>query len=251
MTEHNSGNRFEDPHNSGDKNPGSQIPSDGRVNGDGGWVSHPPAQWTPAPRVDYPDSTAGPGTPLEHQAESSPQTRNSSWYSPRRLLRDLIIPLVFAFALAMIVQATVAKPYQIPSPSMYPTIQVFDRILANRLIYRFHGVQRGDVIVFRPPVAIDPETPYVKRVAGLPGETVEIRGGKTIVNGEEFVVEKAANPSYTRPAEVVPEGMLFVLGDNRNESQDSHIWGYVPVDNVIGRADVIYWPPEHMQTLGN
>ncbi|MFA5809636.1 MAG: signal peptidase I [Thermoleophilia bacterium] len=200
--------------------------------------------------MDFPDSTAGMGTPQEHHAESSTQARNSSWYFPRRIFRDLVIPLAFAFALAMFVQATVAKPYQIPSPSMYPTIQVFDRILANRLIYRFHGVQHGDVIVFKPPVAIDPETPYVKRVAGLPGDTVEIRGGKTIVNGEEFVVAKAASPNYTRPAEVVPEGMLFVLGDNRNESQDSHIWGYVPVDNVIGRADVIYWPPEHMQQLG-
>jgi signal peptidase I len=134
---------------------------------------------------------------------------------------------------------------------MLPTIQLQDRILANRLIYRLHSVERGDVIVFMPPEAIDPETPYVKRVIGLPGDTVEVKQGKTFVNGEEYLVPTASIPTYSRPKETVPEGMLFVLGDNRNESSDSHIWGYVPQDNVIGRADIVYWPPKNLHLLGN
>lgn len=134
---------------------------------------------------------------------------------------------------------------------MLPTIQLQDRILANRIIYRFHGIERGDVVVFQPPEGVDQRTPYVKRVIGLPGDTVEVRGGVTLVNGQEFVVPNAAIPSYVKPAAKVPDGQLFVLGDNRNESSDSHIWGYVPVDNVIGRAEVIYWPVKDMQLLGN
>lgn len=161
------------------------------------------------------------------------------------------MPLAVAFGIAMFAQATIAKPYQIPSGSMLPTIQLYDRILANRLIYHVHPVERGDIVVFKPPLNVDSETPYVKRVVGLPGDTVAIRNGQILVNGEEYVVASADNPSYIKPAEIVPEGMLFVLGDNRNQSSDSHIWGYVPLENVIGRADLIYWPPRHIQWLGN
>ncbi len=172
------------------------------------------------------------------------------FYWSLKILRDVILPLIIAFVVAMFAQATVAKPYQIPSGSMLPTIQLQDRILANRLVYRLHGVEHGDVIVFQPPAGVEQGTPYVKRVIGLPGDTVEIRNGKTKVNGEDFEVASASTPTYTRSRETVPDGMLFVLGDNRNESSDSHIWGYVPVDNIIGRADVVYWPPKDMRLLG-
>ncbi len=167
----------------------------------------------------------------------------------RRLVRDVFIPLVMAVLLALVFQATVAKPYQIPSGSMLPTIQISDRILADRLVYHFYSVQRGDVIVFNPPAGVDSDTPFVKRVIGLPGDTVEVRGGKVLVNGQEFDVAGATTPTYVMPAEKVPDGQLFVLGDNRNESYDSHRWGFVSKDNVIGRADLIYWPPDHIGTF--
>ena len=169
----------------------------------------------------------------------------------RFALTNAVIPLTLAFAIAMFLQATIAKPYQIPSGSMLPTIQLNDRILANRIIYHFHGINRGDVVVFQPPDGLDNSIPYVKRVIGLPGDTIEIRGGRVLVNGEEMIIPQAANPNYTRAKDTVPDGQLFVLGDNRNESSDSHIWGYVPEENVIGRADVIYWPPPHVQWLGH
>jgi len=184
------------------------------------------------------------------EARSVTPSRRRRIFSLRTLLRDVVFPLIIAFIVAMFAQATLAKPYQIPSGSMLPSIQLQDRILANRFVYRLHGVERGDVIVFTPPAGVDQSTPYVKRVIGLPGDTVQVISGKTLVNGEEFVVPPATTPTYTRRAEVVPEGMLFVLGDNRNESSDSHIWGFVPEENIIGRADVVYWPPNDIRLLG-
>jgi len=193
------------------------------------------------PAVAPPVSETGPAEPR----------RRRRIFTLRTLTRDVVLPLIIAFTVAMFAQATLAKPYQIPSGSMLPTIQLQDRILADRFIYRIKSIERGDVIVFTPPAGVDQSTPYVKRVIGLGGDTVEVRNGKTYVNGEEFPVPSAVTPTYTRKAETVPEGMLFVLGDNRNESSDSHIWGYVPEENVIGRADIVYWPPKNIHLLGN
>lgn len=233
------------------------------------WVTPPPDGWDDDYGWGYkPDTAASDGPadadrapladpaqtrsrdPFQTQAETQPQQK-PALLSMRKILRDVVFPLLVAFVVAMFAQATVAKPYQIPSGSMLPTIQLEDRILANRVVYRLHSVERGDVIVFMPPASVNSETPYVKRVVGLPGDRVEVKHGKTYVNDEEFVVPTASSPTYTRAAETVPDGMLFVLGDNRNESQDSHIWGYVPMDNVIGRADIVYWPPRNLHLLGN
>lgn len=195
------------------------------------------------------------GPPQEHpylnnQPTAAPAEKRSR-FTFGRILRDIVIPLVIAFAVAMFVQATVAKPYKIPSGSMLPTIKLGDRVIANRLVYHYKDIERGDVVVFEPPKTEMAEQgiPFIKRVVGLPGDTVEVIHGKTLVNGEEFIVQDSDVPSYTRPAEVVPEGQLFVLGDNRDQSSDSHIWGYVPIDNIIGRVEFIYWPPGHMSFI--
>jgi signal peptidase I len=218
---------------------------------DGGWVAPPLPEWE--------QSAAG----AEHGArEYRPAGETPAYggveverphrFTLKKLVRDVFIPLVVAFAVAMIFQATVAKPYKIPSGSMLPTIQLGDRILANRVVYRYKDIQRGDVVVFQPPsehAGGDPGVPFVKRVVGLPGDTVEVRNGRTLVNGEVFEVSDAVTPTYTQRPETVPDGQLFVLGDNRNESSDSHIWGYVPIENVIGRVELIYWPPQHMKLM--
>ncbi|MDO8736975.1 MAG: signal peptidase I [Thermoleophilia bacterium] len=226
------------------------------------WVTPPPEGWVDGFGGGYSSDVTPPGIspeapspvrprePLRSQPAAQPQER-APIFSVRKILRDVVFPLLIAFVVAMFAKATVAKPYQIPSGSMLPTIQLQDRILANRLVYRLHSVERGDVIVFMPPAIVDQSTPYVKRVVGLPGDRVEVIHGTTLVNGEEQVVPTASTPTYTRQAETVPDGMLFVLGDNRNESSDSHIWGYVPVDNVIGRADIVYWPPKNLHLLGD
>lgn len=209
----------------------------------GRWYYPPPAGYGPAEYGLAGSEEPAAGVPAE------PGGRRGRRIA-RRLLRELVIPLAVAFVVALVAQATVAKPYQIPSGSMLPTIQIHDRIIANRLVYHFSSIQRGDIIVFEPPESLDPETPFVKRVVGLPGDTVEIRGGEVLINGEPFEAGMATKPSYTMNEETVPEGMLFVLGDNRNESYDSHRWGFVPADNVIGRAEIVYWPLDHLSLLG-
>jgi signal peptidase I len=184
----------------------------------------------------------------------------------RRTIKDILLPVAVAIGLAFVIQAAVAKPYEIPTESMVPTIQAHDRIIANRLIYRFRDIERGDIIVFDPPQAAvrtcgaagGGNIPYVKRVIGLPGDTVEVRpGGPTLVNGKPFAVEDALTPDYRMPPTTVPPDRLLVLGDNRSRSCDSHQWSdeqgapapFVPEDNVIGQAEIIYWPPKHLSFL--
>jgi signal peptidase I len=179
----------------------------------------------------------------------------------RRVVKDVILPVAVAIALAFVIQASVAKPYEIPTESMKPTIVANDRIIANRVIYRVRDIQRGDIIVFDPtPSAAEScgdtqgqgDIPFVKRVVGLPGDLVEVKAGVTLVNGEEFVVENSIPPNYEMTWERVPEDSLLVLGDNRAGSCDSHQWSpdpFVPRDNVIGQAEVTYWPPSSLKFL--
>jgi len=176
----------------------------------------------------------------------------------RRLVKDVLIPLAVAVALAFVIQAAVAKPYEIPTESMVPTIRAGDRIVANRLIYRFREVERGDIVVFDPPPSAaltcgDPEgdVPFVKRVVGVAGDVVAVRSdGVTLVNGEPFDVPRALRPDYSMAFPRVPAGRLLVLGDNRPGSCDSHQWRnadgrndpFVSAASVIGQAEVTYWP---------
>ena len=176
----------------------------------------------------------------------------------RRLVTDVVLPLAVALALAFVVQAALAKPYEIPTGSMEPTIQPDDRVIANRVIYRFRDIERGDIIVFQPTESAvrscgaPPGEPFVKRVVGLPGDRVAVRDGVTTVNGTPYVIEDARAPGYEKVWPVVPQGELLVLGDNRPNSCDSHQWEpdpFLPEDRVIGQAEVVYWPPRHLGFL--
>lgn len=179
----------------------------------------------------------------------------------RRLMKDLILPVAVAICLAFLIQAAIAKPYQIPTGSMIPTIREGDRVIANRVIYRFRDIERGDIIVFNPTEAARqscpgtaPGVPFVKRVIGIPGDTVApVPNESTVtVNGRPFTVEQARpNDQPRQESWTVPAGSLFVLGDNRQDSCDSHLWSdpFVPIDNVIGQAEVTYWPLRHVKFL--
>lgn len=173
-----------------------------------------------------------------------PKPRSSAvWWIVAAIIVFVAFPVVSVMTAALL-QTFVYKPYQIPTESMLPTIRPGDRIIVDRYFYRHLPVQRGDIVAFtRPPW--DDQT-YVKRVIGRPGDVVEVRHGVVLVNGSEFIVDGASAPSYTYPRTKVPAGMLFVLGDNRDESSDSHVWGYVPIDDVTGRVDGIYWPPDSL-----
>lgn len=185
----------------------------------------------------------------------------------RRLARELLLPAMVALGLAFVIQTAVAKPYEIPTESMVPTIEAHDRVIANRLIYRFRDIRRGDIIVFSPPPAAiepcgrpSPDVPFVKRVVGLPGDVVEVRrNGPTLVNGTPLTVEGPLTNGYAKRFPAVPAGHVLVLGDNRNASCDSHEWEgsppnpavdpFVPISSVIGQAEVTYWPLNRVSFL--
>ena len=231
------------------------------------WVTPPPEGWVDGFNGGYASdrqpaagqTVAGPpaSIPREHEQKPAPAQvgttpeKKKGILSIRKIMRDVVLPLLIAFVVAMFAQATIAKPYQIPTGSMLPTIQLEDRILANRLVYRLHEVERGDVIVFTPPPGVNADTPYVKRVIGLPGDRVKVENGVTYVNDQPYVVPTASAPTYRWPEQQVPEGSLFVLGDNRDNSADSHIWGFARMDDVIGRAEIVYWPPGNAHLLGD
>jgi signal peptidase I len=179
--------------------------------------------------------------------ERPPTRKRRRW--GRVILREVLLPLVIAFTLALTVQATVAKPFEISTGSMNPTIMPSDRVLANRFIYHFKGVARGDIVVFDPPAELHSTVPFVKRVVGLPGDVVEVRAGELFVNGQSFFVEGAAVPRYTYGPTVVPADRVFVLGDNRNNSVDSHVWGFLPKSAILGQVFMTYWPPEHLRVF--
>jgi signal peptidase I len=207
------------------------------------------------------DSEPGEGQP---EAGSAPSQR--SWrHNP---LVELVLILAVAFGLAYVIQAYVVRPYKIPSASMEPTLEVGDMVLVNRFIYHFENPHRGDIIVFHPPgvgdEAVKGDTTeasvnYIKRVVGLPGETVQILHGQVLICQRPHVGCYVLHEPYLDQAEnqdtgnfgpyVVPQGDYFVMGDNRDDSLDSRFWGPVPRRNIIGEAFLIYWPLDRLGFL--
>lgn len=165
----------------------------------------------------------------------------------RRILLDLLETIVISVVLFLGINA-VSERIRVESISMQPNLYAGDFVIVNKLAYKFGQPQRGDIIVFRYPP--DPEqTPYIKRIIGLPGDQIHIEGGDVYVNGKRLT-ETYIDVSTNRGGDwSVPDDSLFVLGDNRNNSSDSRAWGMVPLENIIGKAIVIYWPPENWRVL--
>ncbi len=166
----------------------------------------------------------------------------------RRLWSDWVLPLLIALVLALVIKSYVAEARVIPSVSMEPTLKIGDRVIVQKLFFNPSELRRGDVIVFWAPAGVSPTgDPLIKRVIGLPGDQVEVRSGTVYVNGqpltEPYIKDKPKN-DYEPPV-LVPHGDLFMMGDNRNNSNDSRSWGYEKFSGVIGKADLIYWPPAH------
>jgi len=155
----------------------------------------------------------------------------------RQVLAVVLIAVGVFFLLRVTIQSFV-----VVGSSMEPNLEDGQRLLVNKVVYDLREPQRGEVIVFQPPTGRSVD--FIKRIIGLPGDTVEIKDGAVYINDsaidEPYV--KAA-PSYTMAKEKIPEGEYFVLGDNRNNSNDSHSWGEVPQQNIIGKAWVSIWPP--------
>lgn len=163
-----------------------------------------------------------------------------------RVLFDIIETLALAALLFLGINAISAR-VRVDGFSMLPTLEDGEFVLVSKINYQLGNVERGDIIVFHFP--IDPEQELIKRVIGLPGDVVSVQNGAVAVNGqslEETYI--AAAPAYSGEW-VVPDGHLFVLGDNRNDSSDSHSWGYLPFDKVVGKAVIIYWPPPFWKVI--
>ncbi|HOJ92119.1 MAG TPA: signal peptidase I [Dictyoglomaceae bacterium] len=169
------------------------------------------------------------------------ELKKYEWY-------DLLETIVFAFILALLIKSFILQISYIPTGSMIPTLNEREAVLVVRIPYYFREPTRGEIIVFRYPQ--DPKTEYVKRLIGLPGDTVEIKSGVVYVNGEALDEPYVKNKSFDDYGPIkVPEDNYFVLGDNRPVSVDSRYWGFVPQKNLIGRAIFLLWPPQRIGTV--
>jgi signal peptidase I len=196
--------------------------------------------------------------------EAAPATQN--W---KGFLREILETVGLALILFLGINLISAR-VRVEGFSMLPTLKNGEYVLISRLSYKLGTYQRGDIIVFRPPMY--PDAPlwqrvfglpidddyedYIKRIIGLPGETVRIANGTVYINGVELVESYIAAPPDYSNEWTIPAGQLFVLGDNRNNSADSHAWGFLPEENVLGKALVVYWPftdfmiiPSHQPVL--
>jgi signal peptidase I len=159
---------------------------------------------------------------------------------------ELTKTVIYAVILAMGIRTFVAEARYIPSSSMEPTLLVNDRLIIEKITYHLRDPERGDVVVFSPTETLKQQNfkdAFIKRVIGLPGETIEVKNGEVYVNGK-VIAEKyiAQRPDYDFGPVKVPEHQYLVLGDNRNNSYDSHYWGFVPKENIIGKAAVRFYP---------
>ena len=181
-------------------------------------------------------------TELNIEPEPTRRSR-SAWLS---FFLETLQTVVMAVALYFLIDSVVAR-VRVENISMEPTLMPGEFLLVNKLAYRLGDFDYGDIVVFHYPP--NPTEDYIKRVIGLPGDTVEIKDNQVYVNGftltEPYIME---SPQYNGTWEV-PDGFVFVLGDNRNQSSDSHSWGFVPHDYVVGKALVIYWPFDKLKVI--
>ena len=205
----------------------------------------------------------------EPQPAAQPIPARQDW---KQFLREMFETFGLAVILFLAINL-VSVRVRVEGYSMRPTLENGEYVLISRLAYGAGNYQRGDIIVFRPPMYPDATfwqrlfglpnlndeyEDYIKRIIGLPGETVKIADGNVTINGVALSEPYIAAPPDYNGEWTVPSGEVFVLGDNRNNSADSHIWGFLPVQNILGKAMVVYWPftnfefiPSHQSVLGD
>lgn len=194
-----------------------------------------------------------PDTPYNAYSKGRPGGRAEEDRPVHRHVREWVILTGAAILIALVVRTFLIQAFYIPSDSMVPTLRNGDRVLVNKLSYKLHDVRHGDVVVFKaPPGGGDGKIKdLIKRVIGLPGEVVEGRDGKVLVNGKQ--ISEPYLPADTRSKTfgpvTVPAGHLWVLGDNRPNSQDSTFFGPIKRSTIVGRAFVRIWPITHLGLL--
>ncbi len=185
---------------------------------------------------------------------STPITPSSS-ESRKSAQRENIESIIWAVVIALVIRTFIIAPFKIPSGSMRMTLVEGDRILVSKFVYRFREPQRGEIVVFKFPG--DPKRPFIKRLAAVGGDHVEIRDGQVLVNGkpeESDVMQHTYyynQGQYAQPGQStdVPAKSFFMLGDNSGSSHDSRFWGFVPKKLIIGKAVCIFWPPNRIRLL--
>ena len=194
-------------------------------------------------------SLAEPG-PIGADEDSPPAVAAEGRKRTRRWIIEVVVIVAAAFVLALVVQQFIVKPFAIPSPSMEPTLVQGDRVLVNRLVYHFRSPQRGDVIVFHPPGRPGSD-PFIKRVVAVGGDTVAVQDGRLYVNGvaqeESYVKEYPIVDDF--PETTIAAGHVWAMGDNRNNSGDSRVFGPVSEEAIMGEAFAVYWPFGHFGGL--
>lgn len=216
-----------------------------------------PAETQPTPRPLPPQNL--PQSLPQNSPEQSPEQSSgpgmpkvSSWknlwqrFWPRQ--RENTVLLTVALGLALAIRLFVAEPRFIPSDSMVPTLEVGDRLVVEKVSLHFRPPHRGEVVIFEPPqqlqhLGYDRDQVFIKRVIGEPGQEVAVQEGRVLVNHQPLTEPYIAEPpAYDWGPFVVPEHALLVMGDNRNNSNDSHVWGFLPEANLRGRALFRFWP---------
>jgi signal peptidase I len=200
------------------------------------------------------------GAPPENVAPAAPvgdKPRSNRW------IVELVGVVAVAVVIAILLRTFVVATYSIPSGSMEPTLQIGDRIVVDKLAYHLHGVSTGDIVVFSTPPAENcagpPVSNLVKRVIGLPGQTISLANGRVLINGHVLAepwlppaVRTATQPGPSgapyslHHAYTVPKGDIFVMGDNRTFSCDSRYWGPVVKSTIVGKVDLRIWPPSRL-----
>ena len=192
-----------------------------------------------------------PDNPLPDSPRPDSGERRRS--SPLRGALEWVLILLGAVAVAFVIKTFLFQAFYIPSVSMEPTLKVKDRVIVNKLSYDFHEVHRGDIVVFKSPPGEESSTvkDLIKRVIGLPGETVEARDGQILIDGQPLTEPYLEDGVRTGPMEPhkVPPGHVWVMGDNRPNSKDSRYFGAIDEDLIVGRAFVRVWPLPKLSLL--
>ncbi len=218
-----------------------------------------PESPTAAPSDPSLQSTETPAAAVELQPGSAVNRKSIARRQRAASLRNLlewVAVIVGAVLVAVLIKTFLVQAFRIPSESMVPTLEIGDRVLVNKLSYRAHDINRGDVVVFtRPPgLPAGPGEPedLIKRVIGVPGDTVQAKDGSMYVNGklleEPYLPPGTSTVNLDKPV-TLQEGQAWVMGDNRNNSQDSRVFGPIQTSTVIGRAFTIMWPPGRIASL--
>ena len=164
--------------------------------------------------------------------------------------KDWVISIVAAVVMALLIRTFIVELYIVDGPSMRPTLQHEERLVVNKFIYKMRNPEKGEILIFKYPR--DTSRDFIKRVIAVGGDTIEIKEGRVYVNDqmlkEDYILEKTRT-EY--PKVTIPEGTVFVMGDNRNNSDDSRFAdvGFVPLDLIKGKAVVVFWPLDNIQSL--